>query len=197
AQLYPTLGHGPSLTVAVKTLLVAREDLDQNLVYQLAMATDRMKPEIASAYPLAGVETLGKSRSAARALPWHPGARRYIDRELPSLIEQYAEFVGATVTMTIAVVSLLVAVYRRRRQARKDRLDTYYQQLLTCRTALRDSGANTAAIETTLYELQEEVFELLIAERIDADSALLAFLSLSNQLLIEAKSAAPVAHNSA
>ena len=186
AEIYPSLARKPALTLAVKTLLVARSGLEPGLVYELAMETDRIKPAIASVYPLAGIDELGRSGNAARALPWHPGAQRYIDRELPSVIERYAEFVGATVTLTIALVTLSVALYRRRRQARKDRLDEFYQQALAYRAELELPHVDPGLIANKLRALQAEVFELLIAERIDADSALVAFLSLSNQLLEEA-----------
>lgn len=191
AEVYPGLAREPVLTLAVKTLLVAREGLEPDLVYELAMALSRLKPAIAAAYPLAGIGELGRSLQAPRALPWHPGAQRYIDRELPSFIERYAEFMGAAATITIALVSLGVAFYRRRRQARKDRLDTYYQQALACRAELGSEKADPRATAGRLRALQAEVFDLLVAERIDADSALVAFLALSNQLLHEAESASP------
>ncbi len=188
AELYPGLSREPALTLAVKTLLVARADLDEELVYELAMAINRLKPAIASAYPLAGIEELGRSDHAPRALAWHPGAQRFLDRELPSFIERYAEFMGASVTIGIALVSLGVALYRRRKQARKDRLDRYYREALQYRDALQSDSQDRKAIVNGLRGLQEEVFDLLMRERIDADSALIAFLSLSNQLLREAES---------
>ncbi|MEM9255371.1 MAG: TAXI family TRAP transporter solute-binding subunit [Pseudomonadota bacterium] len=190
AELYPSLSKAPALTLAVPTLLVGRESLDTELVYDLAQTLDHLAPEIASVYPLAGVEDVHHAPNAPRALPWHQGARRYRDRELPTLVERYAEFVGASVTVALAVISLGIAFYRRRRQARKDRLDTYYQQALACRQHLRD-GEQPGRIAERLRALQEEVFELLIAERIDADSALIAFLNLSNQLLLETSGLQP------
>ena len=62
-----------------------------------------------------------------------------------------------------------------------------YQKALECRLRLCEVGANRSAIARELRELQQEVFQLLSAERIDADSALVVFLSLSNQLLREAE----------
>jgi len=109
---------------------------------------------------------------------------------LPSVIERYAEFVGAAVTLTIALVSLGVALYRRRRQTRRDRLDVYYRRALQCREELESGSADRMIIASRLRSLQAEVFELLVAERINADSALIAFLVLSNQLLDESAAGA-------
>ena len=187
AELYPTLSRAPALTLAVNTLLIARSDLDDELVYDLAMAMERLQPEIAALYPLAGLRELGLAGSSARTMPLHPGAQRYADREQPGLVERYAEFVGAIVTAAIGLITLSVALYRRRRQARKDRLDNYYQQALQWRDALASGSQPAEQIAQALRELQREVFDLLVAERIDADAALLAFMNLSNQLLREAE----------
>lgn len=190
AELYPTLSREPALTLAVNTLLVARTQLDEEQVYELAMAVHRLLPEIAALYPLAGLEAL-QDAAPTRALPLHPGAQRFADREQPGLLERYGEFIGGAVTAAVALVTFGVAAYRRRQQARKDRLDAYYQKALTCRATLDGTPASAAQVATTLRDLQAEVFDLLVAERIDADAALLAFMNLSNQLLREAERGAP------
>jgi hypothetical protein len=81
-------------------------------VYELAMAADRLKPAIALAYPLAGLDEL------------------------------------------------------------------------------ESGAADRMIIASRLRSLQAEVFELLVAERINADSALIAVLVLSNQLLDESAAGA-------
>ncbi len=189
AQLYPGLSDQPALTLTVNTLLVATAGLSDGQGYELAMVVDRLRPEIASVYPLAGLAEFSPSQDISRALPLHAGAQRYADREQPGLIERYAEFVGATVTVGIGVITLCVALYRRRRQARKDRLDSYYLQALQWRSVLSSQQQAPAKVATEVHSLQEEVFGLLIAERIDADTALLAFMNLTNQLLREAAAA--------
>ena len=187
AELYPTLSQKPALTVAVNNLLVGRSGLDADLAYQIAMATHRLQPEIAAVYPLAGLEELSRNSTSARSIPLHSGAQRFVDREKPGLIERYAEFVGAAVTASIAFVTLVVALYRRRRQARKDRLDSYYQKALEYRDKLQLQDQPPEQVALELRAMQREVFDLLVVERIDADAALLAFLTLSNQLLGEAQ----------
>ena len=187
AQLYPRLSRESSLTLAVDTLLLARADLDGDQVYELAMAIDRLQSEIAALYPLAGISEYNRDLTTPHAIALHPGAQRYIDRDRPSLLERYAEFVGATITACIGLATLGVALHRRRRQARKDRLDMYYRQALKWRTALASAQLPAPDVIVALRGLQAEVFELLVAERIDADAALLAFIALSNQLLLEAE----------
>lgn len=188
AQLYPGLDIEPALTVSVTSLLVARRDLDETVAYELAMSVDYMAPEIAYLYPLAGLAELESVDYAARSLSWHAGALRYRNREQPGFLERYAEIIGAVFTMSFALGSVFVAVYRRRRQARKDRLDRYYQNVLLQRPQAGASRAEKQACADEIRAIQAEVFGLVVAERIDADGALVAFLSLSNQLLAEADS---------
>jgi hypothetical protein len=186
AEVYPDLSAQPALTLAVNTLLVARADLDGAIAYELAQGADRLKSSVAAMYPLAGLAQLQENGRTPRALPWHPGAQRYRDRELPSFIERYAELFGLMLTLFLAAGSLFVAVMRTRKQTRKDRLDAFYKRVLDCR--LKDQATDDERIESikAIRAIQQHVFELVINERIDTDAALVAFLSLSNQLLAEA-----------
>jgi TRAP-type uncharacterized transport system substrate-binding protein len=186
AQLYPTLADQAALTLSVSTLLVANQAVDEDMVYDLAMKVSHLAPRIAALYPLAGLSRPGPADDGPRMLPLHPGARRYRDRDLPGFIERYAEVLGMSATLFIACGSLLLAWRRHRQQLRKDRLDTYYQQLLSLRGEMEVAGVDTRASARQVRATQAEVMALVIEERIDADGALLAFLALSNQLLAEA-----------
>lgn len=186
AQLYPTLAGEAALTLSVSTLLVARQAVGEDEVYDLAVQVAQLAPRIASLYPLAGLTRPGPVDAGARMLPLHPGARRYRDRDLPGFLERYAEVLGMSGTLIIACGSLFIAWRRHRQQLRKDRLDTYYQQLLSLRGEIVQSGADSRACASKVRATQAEVMALVIEERIDADGALLAFLTLSNQLLAEA-----------
>lgn len=190
AQLYPTLGGNAALTLSVTNLLAAREELPADTVYKLAMALENLRPRIAAAYPLAGVQSLENQTRAAQALPLHEGAQRYRDRDLPGFLERYAEVLALGATVTLATGTVLAAVRRQRRQSRKDRLDTFYQRLLDLRAALGQPGSNVGEIAAGVRAAQTEVMALVIEERIDADGSLMAFLTLSNRLLVEAESQA-------
>ena len=190
AELYPTIGPEPALTLAVNTLLVGQESLNVNAAYGLALLADQQASAIASIYPLAGLSQLQAMDQAARVLPWHEGAQRYRDRDQPGFLERYAEIIGVSFTVVFALGSVAVALIHRRRQARKDRLDGYYQRLLDHRGQLLGEGEGRESARQAVRNIQQEVFDLVVAERIDADEALVAFLSLSNQLLLESREGA-------
>lgn len=196
AQLYPALRNDATLTLAVSTLLVARDSLSETAVYELARAVEQVAPQIAASYPLAGVAHIDQAVTGSRGLVQHPGALRYRDKDLPGLIERYAEILGFMATVMLAAGSLLLALRRHRQQSRKDRLDGYYEKLLNLRTQLpvdRNQNGNGLATATEVRETQAEVMALVVDERIDTDGALLAFLALSNQILAEVQQDAPVA----
>ncbi len=187
--LYPTLGDAPALTVAVSTLLVARAGLEEDRVYALAAATERAAPAIAAVYPLAGLPQLMANQQSVRTLELHPGAQRYLDRNEPNFLERYAEVLALGFSLVIALGSASLAIERRRRQARKDRLDVYYQRVLGERPGAAASSEERQAANAAIRAIQAEVFELVVQERIDADDSLVAFLTLSNQALAETEGA--------
>ncbi len=187
AQLYPALSDDAALTLSVSSLLVAREGLDEQISYDMAAAVEELLPAIAAIYPLAGMPQLAAGAQRARALPLHAGAQRYRQRDLPGFLERNAELLGLAATLIFAVGSGLVAWRRQRRQSRKDKLDAYYRKLLDYRTDLSQSGCDQASLAASVRSTQADVLSQVMGERIDADGALLAFLSLSNQILSEAE----------
>ncbi|MFK7831193.1 MAG: TAXI family TRAP transporter solute-binding subunit [Congregibacter sp.] len=186
AQLYPSLGKEAALTLSTSTLLVVRDTLDADIVYELAQGVADSSPRIAATYPLAGLPRMSQEDGAARELSLHEGARRYRDRDLPGFLERYTEALGIAVTLLLATGSLVLGWRRHRQQQRKDRLDGYYKKMLALRKSLVEGRLLGVDMVREIRATQAEVMELVIEERIDADSALQVFLSLSNQLLLEA-----------
>ncbi|MEM1188380.1 MAG: TAXI family TRAP transporter solute-binding subunit [Pseudomonadota bacterium] len=180
---YPALADDAVLTLSLRSVLVARQGLDEQLVFDIAGALFAHAQDIAKSYPLVTRELDETLRSADLMLPLHPGARRFIDREGPGFIERYAEVLALTFTITVTLLSGAIALYRYRTQVRKDRVDHYYAKLLEIREALPTLGRSSS--RQRVLDVQREVLDLLIDERVAADASLLAFISLSNQMLDE------------
>ncbi len=186
-DLYPSLGDEPVLTVAVSTLLLARADLDEHLAFTAAATADHAAGMIANRYPLAGLPSSAQGQAMTGAMPLHPGATRYAERDKPGFLERYAEVLALGFSLVIALGSASLAIERRRRQARKDRLDVYYRQVLDLRPDPEVPPGDRAALASEIRAVQARVLNQVIDERIDADGALVAFLTLSNQALAEAE----------
>ncbi|MEM0953000.1 MAG: TAXI family TRAP transporter solute-binding subunit [Pseudomonadota bacterium] len=186
AQLYPSLSGDAALTLAVTNMLAVRSGIEPELSYAMAEVLETYAPQIAQQYPLARLPDPRAAAGLPAPMALHPGAKRYRDRDLPGFLERYAEVLALATSVVIALGSVLVAWQRYRRQSRKDRLDTYYQQLLDQRQSLQEGSSTASQVMQKARAIQSEVMALVIEERIDADSSLIAFLTLSNRLLDEA-----------
>ncbi len=182
--VYHTLTDEPVVTLSIRTVLAAREDFDQQLAYDIASTLFHQSQEISETYPLVTRELDERLNAIDFMLPLHEGTRRYLDRDAPGFIERYVDVLALYFTIIITVLSGAIALYRHRKQVRKDRVDEYYTQLLDIRERMRDAGARSKCFEEVLA-VQREVLELLVEERIAADASLLAFVNLSNQMLGE------------
>lgn len=140
---------------------------------------------------MAGLPQQQVTENAGRTLSLHPGAQRYNNRDAPTFLERYAEVIALGLTLVIATGSASVAIERRRRQARKDRLDLYYKRVLEARPAPGATAEENQLANARIRAIQAEVFDLVVAERIDANEALVAFLTLSNQALAETDAGHP------
>lgn len=63
-------------TIAVQATLVAREDLDADLIYWLTKTLVEKQPELAQGHAK-GKELSKESATKGFSIPWHPGAERY------------------------------------------------------------------------------------------------------------------------
>jgi hypothetical protein len=185
--LYPTLTDKAVLTLAIRSVLVAREDLDRALAYDVSKALLSRVREIALSYPLVTSELTDQIDGGDLMLPLHNGMKRYLARDAPGFVERYIEILAFAFTVAVTFLSSAYAFFRYRAQVRKDRIDGYYAQVLNARNELSEDVTASALEERreTVQKLQSEVLDLLARERIDANISLFAFLSISNQVINE------------
>lgn len=182
--IYPNLADEAVLTLSIRSVLVGSARIDSELAYDISSNIFSSAQEIALNYPLVTRELDENLVSAGLMLPLHAGTRRFLDRDAPGFLERYVDVLALYFTIFITVVSGGIAIYRYRSQVRKDRVDSYFQQLLDVRTAAA-AGHDPGECRQRILAVQHEVMELLIDERVAADASLVAFVSLSNQLLAE------------
>lgn len=183
--VYPELATSDVTSLAVRTLLLGRLELPDEVVFDLADAIADNSAELGEVFPLARAGVFAPLDPSRLSLPVLPGTQRYMEKDNPGILERYAEILALVVTIGIALSSALVALLRVRRQARKDRLDEYFGRLLALRAGL-DNGAEPAEIAMQIRALQGTVTQLLIDERIEADASFVAFVALSGEVLGEA-----------
>lgn len=186
-SLYGALNPAPVLTLATRTVLIGRDDLDPNLAYLIARELIENAHEIAAEYHLVMSELQDNLEPALLALPLHRGARLYLNKDEPGFLERYAEVVGVGLTILAALGSGVLAMLRMNKARRKDRIDVFYRRVLAIRHELDDADNinNYNGLSDKLKAIQDDVFQLLIAERLNVDESLTLFLDLSNRVLGE------------
>jgi len=192
-NVYYTLSNDPIVTLSIRSVLIAHEDFNSELALDIASQLFNKAQEIALSYPLVTRELTADFNAIELMFPLHVGTKRYLDRDKPGLIERYVEVLALILTIVITALSALFALYRHRSQVRKDRVDVYYSQLLEIRRDMKGMNDHTAlhSYHKRALDVQHEVMNLLIDERVAADTSLMAFLSLSNQIINELERRSP------
>ena len=184
--LYPGIGNESTLSLSVQSLLVTHPGLSEEAAYTVLSKVEEFIAQIRGIYSLAGRQ-MSHSDGTSFNLASHRGVLRYEQREAPGFLERYAELLAFLVTAILALSSLSIALLRMRKQARKDRIDVYFNQLLELRSELHNKSRSGVEINTAVTQLQHTVTQLVSDERISADSAFVGFLELSNQVLDESR----------
>jgi hypothetical protein len=113
----------------------------------------------------------------------HQGSLDYINRDSPDIFERYAELWTLLLTLILATLSGIVAFVRWRKQAKKDRIDVYYQQLLELRAQVPFADAKERTdMLASVKEIETRAYQQLIDEQLLADESFLIFLMTSSNV---------------
>jgi hypothetical protein len=177
-----TFGNAPAapvLTVAIDAVLLARTDLDEDLVYQLVKSLLENQQTLARANPLLR-ETDEQFDKSSLSYPLHPGAMRYYDRNEPTFIERYVDLIGVGISLSIGLAGAISGFVRWNNRRRKNRIDRYYVEVL----AIEGSIEGLTTIEecsraiAALLDLRRAAFRQLIDEKLAADESFRIFIAL-------------------
>jgi TRAP-type uncharacterized transport system substrate-binding protein len=182
----------PVVTVAVDKMLVANSELPDTAVYDLINEIRRLQPALASNHPLL-FDHLGDEFAASDStFVLHPGAQAFTQRDAPNFYERYSGVAEVLVTLVIGVISGVYAVAQIYQRRRKNRIDTFYTDVIAIRDSITASSTPdelTAAIEQ-VRKLQNNAFAMLVDEKVAADESFRIFITLSNDVIAEFGSAA-------
>ena len=182
---YGTLTPAPILTLAVDRLLVARRDLDSTVVYDLITGLVRLRPALAALRPGLFEDISGEFDPSSSTFIIHPGAQAYAQRNAPTIYERYSGIAEVAVTILIALFSAIFAGFRIYRMRRKNRIDTFYSDVIAIRNSIDETSTEEGRREKAdeIHALQTTAFELLVDEKLAADESFRIFITLSNDVL--------------
>lgn len=195
-DLYGSFTERAILTLKVDAILVCRSDLDPTFVYRTIQALSENNQDLKNINPLL-YEFSSDFDPRKLSFALHSGSRDYLDRHAPSFYERYAELVGVIVTLMVALASTLYTIRKWQLQKKKNKIDVYYQRLLTIRKKIQvaENAEALLALKVELQTTQEEAIDLVTNEKLMADDSFAIFLNLSkmvndeiekNQLLVAA-----------
>ncbi len=182
---YGTLTPEPVLTLAVDRLLVARRNLDTTVVYHLVNGLVSLRPALAALRPGLFQDISGEFDSSSSTFIIHPGAQAYAQRNAPTIYERYSGIAEVAVTILIALFSATFAGVRIYHMRRKNRIDTFYSDVIAIRNSIDETSTEEDRREKAdeIRALQTTAFELLVDEKLAADESFRIFITLSNDVL--------------
>ncbi len=187
---YRGLTEEPVVTIATDALLVTREGMRENAIYDITKTIFDHKQEFTNISPLI-FDGLNENIDRGQlSFPLHEGARIYLDRDEPGFFERYAELFGVFFSVMIALVSGIISLSKWQSQKKKDRVDIFYKDLLDVKNAIKDITSSEQGI-TKIKEVQSsqnKAFEMLINEELSANESFRIYMELSKETIVDLKS---------
>jgi TRAP transporter TAXI family solute receptor len=162
----------PIGTISVKALLVARADLDEDLVREITASLFAAKVRLSEREKL--LSRLSERFDPADSpFPPHPGAERYYRRDEPSFVQKYNDQIGLAFTLGALIWSAFTALRAWRQRSRKGRIEDYYSDTKAAAAELREGATidQMRAAQRRLEEIRSRAFDELMGERLEANES--------------------------
>lgn len=133
----PALPDTDLPSVNVQRLLVARAGLDSSVVATLTSILFERRRDLIDLTSLAGF-IASPDQTGGTALPVHPGAQQFYNREEPTFLQEQAEPIALIVSILAIIIS---GILRITAQRKKRRIDQINRELLDIYHAVTSSTA--------------------------------------------------------
>ncbi len=188
-QAYGSFTENPVLTVSNEAILVGRKSLDDDMVYTLSKIIHENKQAFNAISPLLyhGISENFDIQKLSFSI--HSGARRYLERDAPTVLERYAELTGVVITIFIALVSGGFTLLKFKKIRKKDKLDVYYEKLLFIRVKIGEltDTKSLTGLNIHIQDIQHETLELMIQEKLIPDESFSIFQQFAQMVAMELK----------
>lgn len=174
----------PILTLALDSHIVINAEVPGFTAFFFTEALVENRAQLASTRPALFEAIREDFDRTALNFPLHPGVRRFLDRDQPTLVERYAEVLNVGVYLLILVVTAVVAAIRWHLRSKKERADAYYARVLEIRNhgPYLTAQDNKAALNA-VREIYDEAFGKLMDERLAANESFQILISLCDNTL--------------
>ena len=157
--------------VALEALLVTREDIDRDLIYEITRILFETRNELARQNIQAAMIRQPEEPNDLR-LPFHTGAKAYYNQDRPSFIIEYAEPLGLLLSVSVLCISGIWQLRVWLQGKQKNRADFYNLEVLRLidRINSLDNLEQLNLLRTHLFEILEKVVVDLDEDRVSAES---------------------------
>jgi TRAP transporter TAXI family solute receptor len=161
-------------TVAISRLLLANDQVDANIIRKFIQTIYENRQEIANEIPLdhAEVKPLISSISPPKEnsgvdIFLHPGAAAFYDKDKPSFIQEYADYIGLLLTILLLAFQWIRQLKLWIEKSKKDEADEYIKSAISLMKAGQyQIGDRQRKLDKTF----DEAAKSLIDERISQES---------------------------
>ena len=170
-------------TIGVPSLLVCREDLSSEVVYEVTKTLFASRNFLLDLTPEAyQISEVGSSE----LFPWpiHEGAQRYYHRREPGFLERYAEVMAFLMSLLAASWAVWGTVTKWSSRKKKNRIDDYYLEVAAAFLRLEEDELSLESLaeeRARLRKLRSAAFQDLAREKLKADES---FEILQNQMAL-------------
>ena len=176
----------PVGTITVRALLVARADLDPELVRRITESLFEHKVELATEQQL--LSHLTESFDLALS-PYalHEGADAYYRRDEPTVVTRHVDEISLALTIGALIWSGLSALGSARRRSHRDRIEARYEEALALAKRARDGESREARREAhaALVALRDRALAELASEKLDANDSFVVLMQYLGAQILE------------
>jgi TRAP transporter TAXI family solute receptor len=190
----PALPDTDLQTAVLNRILVASESLEESLVFEITQLLFEQRSALIAESRLAGrIRPLGEETRIA--LPMHAGARRYYEREKPTIIQENSRLLAALLYVIAILTSAFLALRTRVKRSRRIRMKDYNLKLMDLADEAEQAvpGTELRAHKSRLVEILREVVQDLDADRVTQEEFdHFSFTWQAVDTLVRDRSAVPV-----
>jgi len=162
--------EAPIGTISVHALLVARSDIDEDLVFAITESLFSHKVELAAQERLLS-HLSERYDEALSPYPLHPGADRYFRRDEPTFVQRYSDQISLAITVGALLWSAVTAFRAARRERQRSRIETHFESARRLARAATEAqtSAEMAEARAALVDARDRALRELEAEQLDAN----------------------------
>jgi TRAP transporter TAXI family solute receptor len=190
-RIYRSQPSEPVLTVAIDAVLLTKENIKNEVVYNIVETIVNNKQMIASDQNCQLFGQMNANFNPSKLhFPLHPGARQYLERDKPSFLERYAELMGFIFSLFIAIIGAVTTLTKWNKKRKKNRIDSFYLQVMNIQKQIENLNNKEALVTTRqkLNKLKNEAFQQMIDEKLNADESFRIFINLLDSTKTELES---------